>query len=557
MIKFRALALLIFLSYFSFGQIPNFEWNRTFHGNNNEDGWGITIDEDGNVWTTGFYRGLFDSDPGADSSFLEDAAQSSVFIHKMSPTGELLWAGSFDGTNQSFGYSITSDKAGHVFLTGYFSGRVDFDPTQLENKISATSGNGSDAFLVKLDTDGNLIMVKVFESTGGIRPRRAALDMEGDIYIIGNFSGLADFNPNSGEINRAAVGSSSDLFILKLDPSGNFKWVNTMGGEASDFAFGLEVDQSNNVVISGRFEGTVDFDPSSGIDNISSVGRRDIFVQKFDSEGNSLWVKTRGSNLDDNGNKLAIDEKDNIFVCGSFCESVTFGSETLTSLGNQDGFIEKLDPNGNSLWVKQIAGSNFIIAQSIAFGFIDNSIVSAGYFKGTANFNPEGTDFKINSAGELDIFITVIDEDGNFEWAGSLGGILNDFSGEVIAEENAFYLTGRMRDTADADPTVDQDMRHLHGDDMFVLKMTNQSAGIRAENKESQLFYPNPSTGNFNLDKNIQIRDLKVFTELGQEVDLESIKLSNNQLIMYVPKGVYFITGNYKNKHFAQKVIVY
>lgn len=557
MIKFRVSTLLIFLSYFSFGQVPNFEWNRTFYGNNNEDGWGITIDEDGNIWTTGFYRSLFDADPGPDSSFLEDAANSSVFIHKMSPAGKLLWAGSFDGTNQSFGYSITSDKSGHVFLTGYFSGRVDFDPTQLENKISATSGSGSDAFLVKLDTDGNLIMVKTFESTGGIRPRRAALDDYGNIYLTGNFSGIADFDPNSGIKNRAPVESSSDLFILKLDLYGNFKWVNTMGGEASDFAFGLEIDQNNNVVISGRFEGTVDFDPSSGTDNITSEGRRDIFIQKFDSDGNSLWVKTRGGNLDDNGMKVAIDEENNIYLCGSFSETVAFGSKTLTSLGNQDGFIEKLDSNGNSLWVKQIAGSNFILAQSIACGFMDNSIVSTGYFRGTSNFDPEGTDFKINSAGELDVFITVIDEDGNFKWAGSLGGALNDFSGEVITNENAFYVTGRMRDTADADPTSAEDTRYLHWDDMFVLKMANPSASLRTENREGQMFYPNPSSGIFYLDKNIQIQDLKVFNELGQEVDSEYMELSNNQLLMDVPKGVYFITGNYKNKYFAQKVIVY
>jgi len=126
---------------------------------------------------------------------------------------------------------------------------------------------------------------RAFGGTSGDQGNSIAVDASGNVYTAGSFQGTVDFDPGAGTSNLSAVGSD-DIFVQKLDASGNFLWAKAFGGSASDFGRSIAVDASGNVYTTGNFRGTVDFDSGVGTANLSAVGSRDIFIQKLDASGN-------------------------------------------------------------------------------------------------------------------------------------------------------------------------------------------------------------------------------------------------------------------------------
>jgi hypothetical protein len=131
---------------------------------------------------------------------------------------------------------------------------------------------------------------------GDDRAYSIAVDAAGNVYTTGYFEGTADFDPSAGVFNLTSAGSV-DIFVSKLDASGNFVWAKAMGGTSIDQATSIAVDASNNVYTTGYFYNTADFDPSAGVANLTSAGSGDIFVSKLDASGNFVWAKAMGGDL--------------------------------------------------------------------------------------------------------------------------------------------------------------------------------------------------------------------------------------------------------------------
>ncbi|MCH2046242.1 MAG: SBBP repeat-containing protein, partial [Saprospiraceae bacterium] len=155
-----------------------------------------------------------------------------------------------------------------------------------------------------------------------------------------------DFDPGAGTTNLSPVGSS-DIFIQKLDASGNFLWAKSFGGSSSDQGNSIAVDAAGNVYTTGSFEDTVDFDPGAGTTNLSAIGGSDIFIQKLDASGNFLWAKSFGGSSSDWGSSIAVDASENVYTTGSFQDTVDFdpgaGTINLISQGSLDIFVHKIN----------------------------------------------------------------------------------------------------------------------------------------------------------------------------------------------------------------------
>jgi len=201
-----------------------------------------------------------------------------------------------------------------------------------------------------------------------------------------------------------------------------FDWTKSYGGEGVDLAYAVGVDSSGNIYVSGIFDSdTVDFDPGVGVYNLSPKDiEYDIFIQKLDASGNFLWAKSFGSNGADYMSSMQIDESGNIYMTGE------------ARLCSSDGefFIQKLDTDGNLLWIKCINDGK----SSGLTVFVDNkgNVYTAGGFgKDTVDFDPGANVFNLilNGGEGSDIFIQKLDTDGNFIWAKSMGG---DDHGDII-----------------------------------------------------------------------------------------------------------------------------
>src|ERR1035437_774923 len=212
-------------------------------------------------------------------------------------TATLLWAKSMGGTNNDVGWSIATDASGNVYTTGNFQGTADFDPGA--GVFNLTSAGSDDIFISKSDASGNLLWAKSMGSTGSDIGNSIALDASGNVYTTGYFYGTVDFDPGAGIFNLTAAAGVNNIFISKLDASGNFVWAKQMvgaGGSSSQF---IILDASGNIYTTGAFNGTVDFDPGAGVSNLTAASGADIFISKLDASGNFVWAKSfYGANID-------------------------------------------------------------------------------------------------------------------------------------------------------------------------------------------------------------------------------------------------------------------
>ncbi len=328
----------------------NLVWAKAMGGTSYDYGYSISTDASGNVYTTGFFQDLADFDPSAGTYNLTSAGSRDIFIQKLDASGNLLWAKAMGGTSDDYGYSISTDASGNVYITGYFEGTVDFDPSA--GTYNLTSAGYSDIFIQKLDASGNLLWAIAMGGTSYDEGYSISTDGSGNVYITGSFKGTVDFDPSAGTYNLTSAGSY-DIFIQKLDASGNLLWAKAMGGTSYDEGFSISTDASGNSYTTGTFTGTVDFDPSAGTYNLTSASSGDIFIQKLDASGNLVWAKAMGGTLIDCGKSISTDASGNVYTTGTFWETVDFdpsaSTYNLTSAGDTDIFVAKYTQTGTGI----------------------------------------------------------------------------------------------------------------------------------------------------------------------------------------------------------------
>ncbi|MEP7277272.1 MAG: SBBP repeat-containing protein, partial [Bacteroidota bacterium] len=321
----------------------------------------IAVDGDGNVYTTGYYSGTADFDPGAGVYNLTsyDPFGQSGFVSKLDVAGHFVWAKQFTGLSNVVAFSIAIDGSGNVYTTGVFYSTTDFDPGPAIYDLTPPEDNNYDVFICKLDASGNFIWAKRIGSPhiiGAYLSDNSAgitVDATGNVYTTGYFPGTVDFDPGPDIYNMTAAGASGtvDIFVLKLDTDGNFVWAKQMGGLYFDGAYGITVDAAENVYTTGYYSGRADFDPSPAIYNLTTTSGNisndaDIFVSKLDAAGNFVWAVTMGGVSFDYGSAIAVDADQHVYITGVFAGTADFDPSiaeyNLASAGADDVFVLKL-----------------------------------------------------------------------------------------------------------------------------------------------------------------------------------------------------------------------
>ena len=363
-----------------------------------------------------------------------------------------LWVKQAGGTDYDFGHSIAVDANGNNYVTGSFSGSSTFGTTTL------TSSGDKDIFVAKIDHNGNWLWAN---QAGGISydyGRGIAVDDNGNSYITGEFEESATF----GTTTLTSSGSY-DIFVAKLDSSGNWLWAKQAWGIGEDVGFSIAVDAKGNSYITGVFIESANF----GTTTLTSSGDYDIFVAKLDINSNWLWAKQAGGTDDDYGNGIAVDANGNSYVTGYFSESATFGTTTLTSSGDIDIFVAKLDSSGNWLWANQAGGTNCDYGHGIAVDDNGNSYI-IGNFLESANFGIT----TLTSSGYYDIFVAKLDINGNWLWAKQAGGTSYDFGNSIAVDTNRnVYVTGFFYSSSCSFGTITLINSSSEYIDIFVAKL--------------------------------------------------------------------------------------
>ncbi len=388
-----------------------FVWARQLGGTDSDGASGVALGlgAGGDVYTVGVFDGTADFDPGPVTYNLTSAGSSDVFVSKLDSMGNFIWARRLGGTDSDSPGGVALDTSGSVYTAGSFRGTADFDPGA--GTFNLTSTGTWDAFIVKLDSAGNLAWAKQLGGTDGDVAFGVALDAGGNVYTVGHFEETADFDPGPGTFDLTSVGYS-DAFVSKLDSAGNFVWAKQLGGGSADHATGVALDAEGNVYIVGHFAGTADFDPGPDTFNMTAAGVTgfpEVFVSKLDSAGNFVWAVQLGGTDSDFGSSVAVDAGSNVYTVGVFDGTADFDpgpvTYNLTSAGSSDMFVSKLNSAGAFVWAGQLGGTEYDSASSVAVD-VGSNVYTVGGFPATADFDPGTGIYNLTPAGSSDAFIS-------------------------------------------------------------------------------------------------------------------------------------------------------
>lgn len=382
------------------------------------------------------------------------------------------------------GNGITIDADRNTYTVGSFSGSIDFDPSPSVYTLSSAGGVYFNAFVSKLDAQGNFVWARRMGGTSGTEGNAIAIDGNNNIFTTGYFQGTADFNPDTAvAYNLTIPGTDAAVFISKLDSNGNFVWAKQIGDGGWDVGASIATDAAGNVYVSGQFDGSVDFDPGPGTATLTAVGTTDVFVIKLDPNGNLVWARQLGGVNGNIENKaIAIDKRGNVITTGTFSGTLDFNPGTavanLSSSGWGSIYISKLNESGNFLFAKKIGGANTSSGNAIALDQQDN-IFTAGFFSATVDFDPGPGVSNLSTFGggfDFDVFVSKIDSAGNFVWAKQMGGSnFEDCKAIGVDGKGSVYVTGYFSGTADFDPGPASFPLIAAGSDVYLTKL--DSAG--------------------------------------------------------------------------------
>ncbi len=381
----------------------NFVWARQIGGTQLDQGFSVTVDNTNNIYFSGSFSNVVDFDPGPGAYTLSASGTTQdAFVCKFDASGNFVWARSFGGTGTDWGLSVKTDASGNTILGGFFQNTVDFDPGPATFTMNGGFQNG---FVCKLDATGNFVWAKQF--TGVSETSAIVLDASGNIYSGGFFQNTGDFDPGPGTFTFTAFGSS-DSFVSKLDAAGNFVWARQLGGTGNDITEGINLDALGNIYTTGQFTGTGDFNPGTGVFNLSAPGSSpDAYISKLDNSGNFVWAVKLGNTGSETAYSIQFDASGSSLTSGYFNGSVDFdpgpGSYSLTSAGNSDIFVWKLDASGNFAAAARIGGTQTDNCIGTAMDAAGNYYMT-GLFSNTNDFDMGAGTFNLTSFGSYDIY---------------------------------------------------------------------------------------------------------------------------------------------------------
>jgi hypothetical protein len=410
---------------------------------------GVAVDALGNVIIAGSFHGTIDWGGGP----LVSAGGSDIFLVKLDSAGKHVWSKRFGDAADQSAAAVAVGATGDVWITGAVIGTVDFG-----GGASTSADPLADAYLAHFAPTGVNLYAQRFAAPSAQRGTALAIGSSGDLFFGGVFDGTMDLGCGS-----LASAGSGDLFVARLDSAGVCAVSKRFGDASTQELLTIATDASNNVLLGGRFKGTVNFggaaltmptttfggfaakldpafahvfstsfgattlaqevtgiaaDPSgnvfvggsfsgtltAGPTTLTSAGLGDLFVTRLDPAGTAVWAVRAGDATDQVGAvHLAADPAGNVLVGGTLQGTIDFGGGQLTSVGGDDAFLAKLDGSGNHIWSLRLGDAAGQQLNAVALGGAKNAAV-AGSFSGSPDFG--GTVLK--SAGATDAFAALL-----------------------------------------------------------------------------------------------------------------------------------------------------
>jgi hypothetical protein len=529
----------------------------------------IDIDNQGNIISAGYFYNTVDFDPSVGTNNRTSVGFADNYIAKYTSTGTLIWATSFGSTGIDIPHSVVTDNNNNIILTGYFSNTCDFDPSA--SVAVRTSNGGRDAYIAKYDANGNFQWVVTYGADSLDDAFNLAVDAQDNVYWTGVIEGTV------------TVGTSNfttqveDIVFGKISPTGQILWVKQVGGSGIDEGSGIIVDNNGDIIHTGYFQNTVDFDPNAGVSNLTSSGSFDTYFGKYDTSGNLIWMKKIGGPGVDIGapGGITIDNLNNIYIAGNAGVNCDYdpnaGTVTHIMNGTTDWFVAKYDNNGNHILSFTVGGTGQDQAHRLTTDNQQNIYVT-GWFRISANFNPNGTALTLTgncTGGGHDGYIAKYNSSGVCQWAKQFGGVVNGTdqltlgTSVKLLNQQQVVFSGRFHgNNAFASIPISPTTNSNGASDMFICLLDsngNYQSVLTAIDFNEQMsafkIYPNPTSDFIFINTQNQIKGVSIYNVVGQKMES---KLDNNKInVSNLVNGTYFIkitaqTGSFQTSKFIK-----
>jgi len=459
----------------------------TGQNTNSDRGHGVSWLPNGQVAFSGTFegRGML-----AGTQF-QSLGQKDIIFGTFKPQQGFNWVRTIGSEgNPDFGKDIIADSQGNLMLTGSFGGTAYFSEEPVIAKGIDDMGD-RDFFLAKFSSEGKLLWLdhagglRIDDKQTGINSGLAlGLDAQDNVMLIGAYIG----SPLLGGIKLPEGGPNEDLFLAKYSPAGKLQWVNTITGNYMVIGTDVATSQEGNIFVTGsighhNLGGWAKFGRDT---TLHSIGGRDIFLAKYNPQGQLLWVRQSGSGQDtlgfESATGIAVDNQGNSLIAGNFVGQAFFGTTTIQSRGGRDIFLAKYNPEGELLWVNRAGsaqgdGKRIDIAQAVASG-PDESILMTGSFTGTADFGSQ----TLHTSGNYNFFLAKYSKKGHLLWAEQF----EPLEGFVEAQGNDIDIdpSGNIVVTGFFSGGIkigDQELHSEGREDIFVLIFNDKGAILSAK----------------------------------------------------------------------------
>ncbi len=342
------------------------------------------------------------------------------------------------GAGNDYGDHVAVDDQGNSYVVGEFAGTARFDTITL-----ATEGHWG-VYLAKYNPEGRAVwatrLARTTAPTSDIYANAIERDRAGNIYVAGRFVTDATF----GDDARTSLGSS-DMFLVKLSPTGRMLWLRTPGGVGNgsygqDGISAIALDSAGNCYLAGTYNTDARFDSIA----LSSGLTYETFVAKYDSSGRALWARSAGGmGALHIALGIAVDRAGNSYTTGKFFNTISFGPYSFTADdAEQKIFIAKADPNGTFLWAKEVgSGSYYGFGENVAVDAEGNAYI-AGEFR--ASIRLGSTEYSFNNGLHYAALLVKYAADGSYQWSARSSGDAHTASGSCVRvdDDGNVFMTG-------------------------------------------------------------------------------------------------------------------
>ncbi len=330
-------------------------WTRQWGTAANDSANGVAVDSAGNIFVAGQTDGAIDGQT--------HAGQTDAFLTSFSPDGEHRWTRQWGTSANDPGMAVKVDTGGSIFVTGYTLGAMD----------GQSHLGGSDIFLKRFNADGTSVWTRQWGTNANDSGSSLAIH-DNHVFVAG--------------ITRGALGGQTyaglvDVFVMKVDFSGDVAWTRLIGTPGNDYSGGVVVDETGNVYLGGS--------TGQALPDQVSAGNQDPFLVRYDNNGNRIWIRQWGTATEDNAGALAF-ASGKLFLAGTTRASM----DEQPWVASTDIFLTAFTVNGEKLWTRMWGTGSYESGSALA------ADSSGGVFVGG---HTGGTLFGLSPSGQADVFV--------------------------------------------------------------------------------------------------------------------------------------------------------